>query len=59
MEDNILMQYVAWAKEFNITEEGVDAFRAIYRVNKIRDLLMSDAVDDAPDALSQIRLIVQ
>ena len=59
MEDDILMQYVAWAKEFKLAEEGVDAFRAIYRVKKIRDLLMSDAVDDAPDALSQIRLIVQ
>lgn len=59
MEDDILMQYVAWAKEFKLTEEGVDAFRAIHRVNKIRDLLMSDAVDDAPDALSQIRLIIQ
>lgn len=59
MEDDMLMKYVAWAKEFKLAEEGVEAFRAIYRVNKIRDLLMSSAVDEPSVALDAIRGIVQ
>lgn len=49
-----LSLYVVWAKDFKMSDEGVRAFQAIRREEKIRGILLQNP----DDALEQIRAVI-
>lgn len=51
-----LSMYVTWAKDFKLSEEGVQAFQAIRKLDKIRDILMHGGDDG--DVMGEIRGVV-